>query len=650
MIDPVVAEVIKRCKRSPSFFIDNFCKVKHPKLGIIPFKLFSYQKRCLRQFKKHRFTIFRKCRQCGISTLTGGYALWYAMFRNNQTILIVSKRDDDAKEYLGRNVKFAYNNLPQWMKDLWKPELMNEHTLGFANGSVIRSLTSSPDTLRSNASSLNIIDEAAFIDKMEDMWAGGYSTLQHGGDVIVVSTPKGVGNWYWKTWADAIDKSNDFNPIIIDWWDMDWKLKFTDELSGVTTTIAPTQGLVELEDPKDIEKYGPGPNGRTFWSPWLEGEYRNLATKGDDSKFRQEVLAEFIGSGDTVLSRLALSVVKSTVDNKWTTFKEPVPYINPNVGEHTFLDFQELLWIWKKPYTQADADKVISEANLSDLPAEAIPYPDRVPHVYVVGADPSSGEASDYCGIEVFDIITQEQVAELRIKALPKTFAKMVDYIGRWYNNALVVCERTGIGQAVCQELDRDLMYPNLYRHSKQTANLKTKYSQIGYPTSRTTKPMLVKHLVDNIGQDGYLIRSSRLYHEFCIFIHLGNNRYGNEPGTGNTDDIAMSTCLALAGIHDALMRDNKNLIPLHNMDIGPEKTVSVADSFGKLPGRVSKGLMIPYGVTSEIYTGKPSKTEELTKFTAQLGGLPLHKNTKTPHKKTDSVTAKKHILKYFRG
>jgi len=1080
MIDPVIAKIIQRCAKSPSFFIDNFCRVKHPKLGIIPFKLFSYQKRCLKEFRNHRFTIFRKCRQCGISTLTGGYALWYAMFKNNQTILIVSKRDDDAKEYLGRNVKFAYNNLPQWMKDLWKPEIINEHTLGFANGSVIRSLTSSPDTLRSNASSLNIIDEAAFIDKMEDMWAGGYScvrpetvisydgvlsqigdlgnvggaqwqdidvaiqsdkgiersdrfyvngvadtniittslgyeiectdnhrlkdknyswvytrdinvgqklalkcgsdfdsnfdthlvgdaqhcqafiqaknantvsaicnhcgnldnlnyraykrnwtrnkgkficrkcgpmlkmghdfvkpkilkdglaevigyyvgdgslaagrgsrlrlcydpqdqdlyehfaeyfrsiglnplqhnangakevrvdnsrfikwfikngfksktsardaevpsvilkssvkirraflrglfeadgwlynyknacrptsrqwslgfssvskklakqvqsllldsgiiarlskskggyenssnswrleiinmdhmmrfmlligfiskrknitiakktsmgpikyiinnngifydeivsktssrsmtvdisvptnntyiangfvshnTLQHGGNVIVVSTPKGVGNWYWKTWADAVDKSNDFNPIIIDWWDMDWKLKFADDISGITTTIAPTNGIVELDDPKDIEKYGPGPYGKTYWSPWLEGEYRNLATKGDDSKFRQEVLAEFIGSGNTVLNRLALSAINSTVDDKWTTFKEPVPYINPSVGEHTFLDFQELLWIWNKPYTQEDASKVVTKANLKEIPLEDISYPDRIPHIYVLGADPSSGEAEDYCGIQVFDIITQEQVAELRIKALPKTFAKMIDYIGRWYNNALVVCERTGIGQAVCQELDRDLMYPNLYRHSRQAANLKTKYSQIGYPTSRTTKPMLIKYLIDNVGQDGYLIKSSRLYHEFCIFIHLGNNRYGNEPGVGNTDDVAMATCLSLAGIHDALMRDNRNLIPLHNTDMGPEMATSVADSFGKLPGRVSKGLMIPFGSTSEMYTGKPSKTEELAKFTTQLGGLPLNKNPGMPSRKTDSVTAKKHILRYFRG
>ena len=52
--------------------------------------------------------------------------------------------------------------MPDWMKQVWKPVKQNEHELCFPNGSRIASLTSHPDVLRSNASSLNIIDEAAF--------------------------------------------------------------------------------------------------------------------------------------------------------------------------------------------------------------------------------------------------------------------------------------------------------------------------------------------------------------------------------------------------------------------------------------------------------------------------------------------------------
>jgi len=651
-IDPVIAQIIKRCQKSPSFFIDNFCKVKHPKLGILPFKLFSYQKKCLRHFMNKRFNVFKKCRQCGISTLTGSFALWYAMFYNDKTVLIVSKRDDDAKEYLARNVKFAYNNLPSWMKELWKPDTMNEHTLSFTNGSSIKSLTSSPDTLRSNASSLNIIDEAAFIDRMEDMWAGGWSTLQHGGSVIIVSTPKGVGNWYWKTWAGAVDKANDFNPIIINWWDMDWKLEFEDELNGLKTIIAPTRELKELIDPREVEKYGPGPTGKTFWSPWLEGEYRNLATKGDDSKFRQEVLAEFIGSGDTVLSRKALAQINLVTSDEYTTIGM-VDYSNPALDEHLTLDFQDLLWVWEKPYTKEDAEAAISAAKKKGIDPRSLPTEISKPHTYVVGADTSTGEASDFCGLQVIDATTQRQVAELKIKVLPKMFARMTDYIGRMYNNAHVVCERTGIGQSVTQELDKDLMYPNLYRHSKTTATLKVKYNQIGYPTSASTKPVLIKHLIDNVGdEDGYILRSTRLYHECCIYIHLGNGRYGNEPGTGNTDDLVMALTLTLVGINSALMRDNIGLMPLNNISSGADSNAPViagkgSSKFDKLKG---KGLMAPMGSSSEMYSGKVNQAEELARFTMQVGqGITIDKNSKRPIL-GPGVTKKKHILKYFRG
>lgn len=645
MMDPLILQIIRKCQKSPAFFIDNFCRVKHPKLGTLPFKLFSYQKRCLTDFVNHKYNIFRKCRQCGASTLTGSFALWYAMFFNNKTVLIVSKRDDDAKEYLNRNVKFPYHNLPDWMKKLWKPETINEHTIAFSNGSVIRSLTSSPDTLRSNASSLNIIDEAAFIEKMEDMWAGGWSTLQHGGSVIVISTPKGVGNWYWKTWADAVDKTNDFNPIIINWWDMDWQLKYKDELSGVETVIAPTKDLKLVEHPREIEKYGPGPDGKTYWSPWLEGEYRNLATKGDDGKFRQEVLAEFIGSGATVLSRQALQVVNQMNSGNYTTI-DKVDYANPSVNEHMVLDFQDQLWVWEKPYTKQDADQAISNAKKKGIDPRSLPYEIVNPHTYVIGADPSSGEADDYCAVQVLDITTLRQVAELRIKALPKTFAKMVDYIGRMYNIAHVVCERNGIGQAVTQELDKDLMYPNLYRHSKTTATLKVKYNQIGFPTTSSTKPTLIKYLLDHVGEEGYHIPSTRLYHEFCIFIHLGNGRYGNEPGTGNTDDLTMAFCLALAGIQSALMRSGNILIPLHNIDVGSGGSNIAGSGVDKPKG---KGVISPIGITSEMYTNKASQGDELAKFITQIGGIPLGAN-KNIKGKTDSVTSKKHILKYFRG
>lgn len=621
-LDPVLLEVIKKCRVDPAFFIESFCKIEHPSAGIIPFRLWGYQRRCLKSFKENRFNIFRKCRQSGISTLTGAFALWLAMFYNNKTILIVSKRDDDAKNYLRRNVKLIYENLPEWMRAMWVPMAINEHTLSFTNGSIIRSLTSSPDTLRSHASSLNIIDEAAFIDKMEVMWLGGWSTLQHGGSAIIISTPKGVSNWYYKTWRGAINGSNGFNPININWWDMDWKIEYLNPHSKNISIICPTSGLKALEKKEDVEKYGP------YWSPWLEEQYRELTSKGGDTGFRQEVLAEFIGTGETVLSRNALLYVQKGLSEVYQTIGK-LDYYNPANEDRDVLDFEGRLRVWKPPYK--------GDPKAPDLI-------DRYPHIYVLGADPAGGESHDFSAIQIFDITTQEQVAELQIRVLPRIFAKMIDLLGRMYNQAMVVCERTGMGQPVCQDLDHYICYPNLYRQKRNS-------NTVGFPTTSPTKHILVKQLVDNVGENGYQINSDRLYDEFTIFVNLPNGRYGAEPGTGNTDDLVMATALAMVGIENAIQASGSALIPIHSMGFGGEGGGDVLQRQKEFASLGGKNAMLPINVNSEAFTGKAKVSDELARFTMQLGGIPVQKETRQlPNGQIqDSVSMKKNILKFFR-
>src|SRR5512137_659956 len=135
-------ELILRCRKSPIFFMENFLKVKHPKAGIIPLKLFKYQRGSIKSFMNHKFVIYKKTRQAGISTLCGAYALWYAMLHSYKTVLVVSKRDDDAMDFLNKNVKFPYDNLPDEIKEIWgvPPPIYNEHQIGWKNGSYIKSL------------------------------------------------------------------------------------------------------------------------------------------------------------------------------------------------------------------------------------------------------------------------------------------------------------------------------------------------------------------------------------------------------------------------------------------------------------------------------------------------------------------------------
>ena len=105
-------------------------------------------------------------------------------------------------------VKFMYDNLPSWLKI--DADENNKLTLRLNNGSQIKATSASSDAGRSEAVSLLLIDEAAFIDQIGEIWASAQQTLATGGGAIVLSTPYGTGNWFHKTWVQLKMVKTDF--------------------------------------------------------------------------------------------------------------------------------------------------------------------------------------------------------------------------------------------------------------------------------------------------------------------------------------------------------------------------------------------------------------------------------------------------------
>jgi hypothetical protein len=544
------------------------------------------------------------------------------MFYNHKTVLIVSKRDLDATAFLDKNIKFVYDHLPDEFKKIYgdPPPVYNEHTIKFPNGSMIQSLTSSPDTLRSNSSSLNILDEVAFMPDMDTMWSGGYSTLMHGGSVIAISTTNGMGNWYHLTWEDAVAGKNEFNPIEVNWWDMDWTLEYTDEFTGQTRKIAPRDGIRKCVSKEERNMWGP------YWSPWLQEQYRALQQRGEAHLFRQEILAEFIGTGNTVLPAEALLRIREDLQDEYSRVNR-VDYTHPATDEKLVLDFEDLLWIWKKP-----VKPTVPVVENGRIIKPGIPG-----HAYSMGIDVSSGEADDYSAIEIIDVVEKEQVAELNIKVMPNILAFMVDYLARYYNMAYVVPERTGMGVGLCNDIYYTLGYPNVYRMKSPSGILSKK---IGFPTSPTYKPTLTKCLLDYLTEDDLKIYSRRLFGQLSIFIHLGGNKVGNVDGPGNHDDLSIGFALALMGILEAAQSDQRQLIPQHyvptddpTMSVNPKSLTDMTQSGGL-------GCLMPMVLGNEVFTYETPE-EMVRKFQNQIGGTIV----KPP---SNAVVPRKHdIIKY---
>lgn len=216
-------ELIKReyasCMMDPSYFLKKFAVIQHPTRGKIPFVLYPFQDEVLSDFRKFRQNIVLKSRQLGLSTLVAGYALWMMLFYEDRNILVIATKQETAKNLVTK-IRVMYQNLPRWLiNEKFKTVAMedNKLSLRLKNGSQVKAVSSAGDAGRSEALSLLVLDEAAFIDKIDDIWASANQTLATGGDCVILSTPNGVGNFFHQMWQKAVSKENDFNPIRLHW-------------------------------------------------------------------------------------------------------------------------------------------------------------------------------------------------------------------------------------------------------------------------------------------------------------------------------------------------------------------------------------------------------------------------------------------------
>jgi hypothetical protein len=282
-----VNEIIK-CGKDPVYFINKYVKIQHPTRGLVAFDTYDFQDDCSRAFVDHRFNIILKSRQLGMSTLTAAYAVWLAAFYKDKNILVIATKLAVAMNFI-KKVKVALRSMPKWLM-LAEITSNNKQSVEFSNGSVIKAVPTSDDAGRSEALSLLIVDEAAFVRNFDELWMGLYPTLSTGGRSIILSTPNGVGGQYHDLWLKAQSGENEFNAIKLPW---------------------------DVHPERD--------------DSWFEHESKNLTKK----QVAQELLCDFAASGDTFLSEDIISRVGASV-------RTPLERWGPEMG----------VWVWKYALTE----------------------------------------------------------------------------------------------------------------------------------------------------------------------------------------------------------------------------------------------------------------------------------------------------------
>ena len=253
-------EEYAKCMKDPLYFIQEYIKIVSLDEGLVPFKLYDFQKEMVGTFHNNRFTICKLPRQSGKSTTIIAYLLHYVLFNPSVNVAILANKAATARDLLGR-LQLAYEHLPGWLQQgvmSW-----NKGSLELENGSKILASSTSASAVRGGSYNIIFLDEFAYVPSnvAEQFFSSVYPTISSGKTtkVMIVSTPHGM-NMFYKLWSDAENERNSYVPIEVHWSevpgrDEEWKaetIKNTSEsqfntefecefLGSIDTLISPSK-------------------------------------------------------------------------------------------------------------------------------------------------------------------------------------------------------------------------------------------------------------------------------------------------------------------------------------------------------------------------------------------------------------------------
>ena len=215
--EDMVQEFIK-CAKDPIYFSQQYINIVHVDHGLIPIKLYKYQKDIIRKTTKNRRTCVVTSRQAGKTTTAVCLILHYILFNDHKLVALLANKGDAAREILDR-IKTAYEALPKWLQQgviEW-----NKGSVEFENGSKIIAAATSSSAIRGKSVSFLYIDETAFVENWDEFFAAVYPTISSGKTtkILLTSTPNGLNHFY-KTCEGAKSGKNGYQFVQVMWNDV----------------------------------------------------------------------------------------------------------------------------------------------------------------------------------------------------------------------------------------------------------------------------------------------------------------------------------------------------------------------------------------------------------------------------------------------
>jgi hypothetical protein len=489
-IKDIIREEYKKCLLNPQYFIRKYCFIQEPVRGRILFDLYKYQENSIDDFEKYQFNVILKGRQIGISTAVACYALWLMLFHRDKNVLVIATKESTAKNLITK-VRFAYENLPIWLQ----VPCTENNKLGqtYKNGSRIQASTAAGDAGRSEALSLLILDECAFIKNAKEIWVAALPTVSTGGKAVLISTPNGVGNFFHKVYTEAeqgqrIAAEEGADEILFHPIKLDWRVH---------------------------------PNRDQAWRD-------KMGKAQGEREARQEYDAEFIGSGNTVVDEYLIEWYKNKKRDEGEDngmCRDPL--------EKT--GFDSNFWIWIHPdYTKRYAVVAdVARGDGSDYSTAQVIDLDEVEQVAEYKGKLGTTEFAHL----LMSIATMYNQALLVVERENHGWAVIQQIINKQYPLLFYMSKDRQV-----IEVERNLTN----RHHAEDKKLVP-----GFTTSMKTRPLIIDKLDTYMREKQVKIHSLRLLTELETFIWDNGKAQAME---GYNDDLTMAAGIGL-WIRDTTLR-----------------------------------------------------------------------------------------------
>lgn len=498
------------------WFAENCVWIVNKKQNSVRFKLNPTQKKILTKLlgKEKVRLIIIKPRQRGVSTLICMFGLWRMLFRPNFEVRHYLHKHKYVRGFV-KKYDHAYYKLPQNLRS--PSDKCNTYDIQFPDlGSYAFFYTAGTGGGASRSETMHLLhlsEPAEYMDLPSIMTAAVDAIPSEPFTYIILeSTPKGIEHDFAKMYfAAKKEEGSKYDYIFFPWFE-------EDDLSIHDNEI------IELDDEERalVKSYGVS-------IPHL--------------KWRRDKLGEYPGTEQEKIQIFNSQYPTNDVDC-WTAGM--FCFFNATVVKQ-HIDCVE------SDIKSGDLQQEFGTGDLDGLIIYERPIEGEE---YGVGADCSEGiDVGDFSAIVVWKKSTGDQVAQYNKRIGHFDFAKKINAVGRWYNNAKVTVELNNHGHAVVGFLYENFSYPNLYqdssgRISRATTVLPKFVSRMGFVTSEGRK----KDIMNRFAEALFLGDAKPNNLEFLRQLMYYEEKNGKlSAPQGDFDDVLMAGVIGWFGLSSVI-------------------------------------------------------------------------------------------------